>query len=182
MEFSVEECPKAPTSGRPLFTFEQFHTLRNETLAILSRYGTVGPNGKLCIRDSAEQSTEVWSGDGIMHDRHSDFYVVSDIWNRWLSRILSNETGFTVVSAKDSPLDGARTSAFKHGDRTVRKFSATPTLGVLSSWRANTWGLEWTRLGFRHSSRPRGIAWRGMILPQRSTRFLDDCWRNIPIA
>jgi len=83
VKFSVEECPKAPTSGPPLFMFEQFHTLRNEILSILSRYGTVGPNGKLCIRDSAEQSTEVWSGDGIMHARHPDFYVVSDIWNYW---------------------------------------------------------------------------------------------------
>jgi hypothetical protein len=83
VEFSGEECPKAPTSGPPLFTFEQFHTLRNEVLPILSRYGTVGPNGKQCIRDSAEQSTEVWSGDEIMHARHPDFYVVSDIWNYW---------------------------------------------------------------------------------------------------
>ena len=47
VEFSVEECPKAPTSGRPLFTFEQFHTLRNETLAILSRYGERFANHRL---------------------------------------------------------------------------------------------------------------------------------------
>src|ERR1700730_12818425 len=79
--YSVEECPKAPTSGPPLFTFEEFHTLRNEILSILSRYGTVGPNGKLCVRDSVEQSTEVWSGSGTT--RHPDFYVVSDIWNYW---------------------------------------------------------------------------------------------------
>jgi hypothetical protein len=88
--FSVEECPKAPTSGPPLFTFEQFHTLRNEVLSILSRYGTVGPNDKLNIRDSVEQSMEVWSGDET--PRRPDFFVVSDIWNtqsRWL-RIESN--------------------------------------------------------------------------------------------
>jgi hypothetical protein len=80
VEFCETECPKAPTSGPPLFTFQQFHTLRNEILSILSRYGTIGPNGKLCLRESIEQSSEVWSGDSA---RHPDFYVVSDIWNYW---------------------------------------------------------------------------------------------------
>ena|SRR5271167_3808790 len=94
VEFSVEECPKAPSSGPPLFTFEQFHILRNETLSILSRYGTVGPNGKLCIRDSVEQSTELWSGDGTA--RHPDFYVVSDIWNYW-SRWIRIESGIHFI-------------------------------------------------------------------------------------
>ena len=80
VQFSAEECPKAPNSGPPLFTFEQFHTLRNEIFAILSRYGTVGPNGKLHIQDSVELDTEVWMGEG---NRHPDFYVVSDIYNFW---------------------------------------------------------------------------------------------------
>jgi hypothetical protein len=80
VEFSLDECPKAPNSGPPLFTFEQFHTLRNEALSILSQYGTVGPNGGLCIRDSIELSTEVWSGGG---DSHPEFFVVSDIYNLW---------------------------------------------------------------------------------------------------
>jgi hypothetical protein len=91
--FSVEECPKAPTSGPPLFTFEEFHTLRNEILSILSRYGTVGPNGKLCIPDSVEQSTEVWAGNGT---HQPDFYVVSDIWNYW-SRWLRIEAGLHLI-------------------------------------------------------------------------------------
>jgi hypothetical protein len=80
LEFSVEECPKAPTSGPPLFTFAQFHALRNEILSILFRYGTAGPNGKLRINESVDLSTEVWAHDG--NDK-PDFYVVSDIWNRW---------------------------------------------------------------------------------------------------
>src|SRR5437763_3618039 len=95
VEFSVEECPKAFTSGPPLFTFEQFHTLRNEILSILSQYGTVEPNGKLCIQDSEEQSTEVWSGAGTT--RHTDFYVVSDIWNYW-SRWIRIESGLHLIN------------------------------------------------------------------------------------
>lgn len=113
VEFSVEECPKAPTSGPPLFTFEQFHTLRNEILSILSRYGTVGPNGKLCIRDSAEQSSEVWSEDGITRARHPNFYVVSDVsncWSRWIriesglrfiTKPLLDELAMTLLPAPD---------------------------------------------------------------------------------
>jgi hypothetical protein len=93
VEFSVEECPKAPTSGPPLFTFEQFHTLRNEILSILSRYGTVGPNGRLCIPDSVEQSMEVWAGGGT---RHPEFYVVSDIWNYW-SRWIRIESSLRLI-------------------------------------------------------------------------------------
>ena len=80
VEFSLAECPKAPDSGPPLFSFEQFHRLRNEVLAILSRYGTFGPNGSLSIKESVELGTEVWQGDG---SRHPDFYVVSDIWDFW---------------------------------------------------------------------------------------------------
>lgn len=60
VEFSVEECPKAPNSGPALFSFEQFHGL--------------------CAKESVEQETEVWYGDGT---RPLDFYVVSDIWNYW---------------------------------------------------------------------------------------------------
>ena len=93
VEFSVEECPKAPTSGPPLFTFEQFHTLRNETLSVLSRYGTVGPNGKLCIQNSVDLSAEVWSGDG---NPHPDFFVVDDIWNYW-SRWIRIEGGLHLI-------------------------------------------------------------------------------------
>jgi hypothetical protein len=80
VEFSLEECPKGPSSGPPLFTFEQFHGLRNEVLSILSRYGTFGPNGRLRINESVELDTEVWHGDAA---RYPDFYVVSDIWNFW---------------------------------------------------------------------------------------------------
>lgn len=79
-EFSVEECPKAPTSGPPLFTFAQFHAIRNEILSILFRHGTAGPNGTLRISESINLSTEVWSDDG---NNKPNFYVVSDIWNRW---------------------------------------------------------------------------------------------------
>jgi hypothetical protein len=67
VEFSLEECPKAPNSGPPLFTFEQFHGLRNEVLSILSRYGTFGPNGRLRINESVELDTEVWHGDAARH-------------------------------------------------------------------------------------------------------------------
>jgi hypothetical protein len=85
---------EGPNSGPPLFTFEQFHALRNEILSVLSGYGTVGPNGKLCIRDSVEQSTEVWSGEGTA--RQPDFYVVSDIWNYW-SRWIRIESGLNLI-------------------------------------------------------------------------------------
>ena len=81
VEFSDEECPKAPNSGPPLFTFEQFHRLRNEVLSIVGRYGTFAPNGRLCIEESVELGTEVWLGDAT--SRHADFFVVSDIWNYW---------------------------------------------------------------------------------------------------
>ena len=80
VEFSAEECPKAPSSGPPLFTFAQFHAFRNQILSILFRYGTAGPNGTLRINESINLSTEVWSHDG---NTKPDFYVVSDIWNRW---------------------------------------------------------------------------------------------------
>lgn len=94
-EFSAEECPKAPTSGPPLFTFEQFHTLRNEVVSILSRYGTVGPVGKLRIQESVEQSTEVWSEGA--SSRNPDFYVVSDIWNYWSRWIRIESRGFEFI-------------------------------------------------------------------------------------
>jgi hypothetical protein len=84
VEFSTEEWPKASGSGPPLFTFQEFHTLRNEVLSILSTYGTFGPNGKLRVEESVEESVDIWSGDAT---RHPDFYVVSDIWNfrsRWI--------------------------------------------------------------------------------------------------
>jgi hypothetical protein len=89
--FSSEECPMAPVSGPPLFTFAQFHTFRNEILSLLSEYGTVGPNGKLHIRESVELDTEVWYGTGSRSPRNPDFYVVSDIWNYW-SRWVRIET------------------------------------------------------------------------------------------
>jgi len=81
---------EAPTSGPRLFTFEQFHTLRNEILSILFRYGTVGPNGELCTRDSVGQSIEVWARDVV---RHPDFYVVSDI--------LLDELAMTLIPTPD---------------------------------------------------------------------------------
>jgi hypothetical protein len=74
VEFSSEECPKAPTSGPPLFTFAQFHTFRNELLSVLSQYGTIGPKGKLRMRESLELGTEVWSGAA---SKHPDFFLTS---------------------------------------------------------------------------------------------------------
>ena len=95
VEFSLEECPKAPDSGPPLLTFEQFHGLRNEVLSILSRYGSFGPNGRLGIEESVELGTEVWHGDA---SRHPDFYVVFDIWNYW-SRWIRIESELRLIRA-----------------------------------------------------------------------------------
>lgn len=81
VEFSAEECPKSPTSGPPLFTWQEFHSFRNEVVSILSRYGSIGPMAKLLIRESEEQSGEVWGCGSVR--RNPDFFVVADLWNHW---------------------------------------------------------------------------------------------------
>src|SRR6516225_8319591 len=77
--FSHDECPRAPTSGPPLFTWREFYGFRNAVLAVLRRYGTVGPMGELPIRLPWWLSKTAWK----VGTRNPDFFVVDDMWNRW---------------------------------------------------------------------------------------------------
>ena len=77
--FSHSECPRAPTSGPPLFTWREFYSFRNTLLRILSRYGTTGPSGELPILETWELSEDAWKSG----TSNPDFFVVSDMWNQW---------------------------------------------------------------------------------------------------
>ena len=68
IEFSREECP---FSNRD-HTWQQFYTLRNAVLDILSSYGSVGPMGQMPILGSYEESQDSWHGG----DLNPDFLVV----------------------------------------------------------------------------------------------------------
>src|SRR5262245_11103032 len=70
IEFSREACPFANRDH----TWQQFHTFRNGVLDILSRYGTVGPTGKMPILETYEESVDEWQGG----DAKPDFFVVDD--------------------------------------------------------------------------------------------------------
>jgi hypothetical protein len=70
IEFSQEACP---FSNRD-HTWQQFHTFRNGVLDILSRYGSVGPYGKMPILDTYEESEDEWR----VIDSKPDFFVVDD--------------------------------------------------------------------------------------------------------
>lgn len=71
MPFSKERCPF--DKGRA-HTWQQWHSFRNAVLDILSRYGTVGPLGKLPILESYEESLSEWH----VTTRRPDFFVVDD--------------------------------------------------------------------------------------------------------
>jgi len=77
--FSTDECPKAPTSGPPLFTWRDFYAFRNSVLRTLQNYGTVGPMGEMPILRSWEASQAARRAD----TRRPDFFVVDDMWNSW---------------------------------------------------------------------------------------------------
>jgi len=70
MEFSREVCPFSNRGH----TWQQFHTFRNGVLGILSRYGSVGPLGKIPILDSYEESYDASRGG----KTKPDFFVVDD--------------------------------------------------------------------------------------------------------
>jgi hypothetical protein len=51
--FSKEQCPFDKNREH---TWQEWHTFRNAVLDILSRYGSIGPLGKLPILDTYEES------------------------------------------------------------------------------------------------------------------------------
>ena len=69
--FSEEHCP---FDKNRVHTWQEWHSFRNAVLDILSRYGSVGPVGKLPIRDNYEESTNEWH----VATREPDFFVVDD--------------------------------------------------------------------------------------------------------
>ena len=76
------ECPPSPTSGPPLFTWQQYYRFRNSILNVLSKHGSVGPEGQLPILQTWELSDAAWE----MGTSSPDFFVISDLynyWNRW---------------------------------------------------------------------------------------------------
>jgi hypothetical protein len=81
IEFSRKECP---FSNRD-YTWQQFHTFRNEVVDILSPYGSVGPSGKMPILDTFEESLDAlrsqWRSmpkDSQVGNSKPDFFVVDD--------------------------------------------------------------------------------------------------------
>jgi len=69
--FSREECPFDKPREH---TWRQWHSFRNHVLDILSRYGTVGPMGKMPMLDTREESDNEWQ----VANKNSDFFVVDD--------------------------------------------------------------------------------------------------------
>jgi hypothetical protein len=69
--FSKEQCP---FDKNRVHTWQEWHSFRNAILDILRRYGTIGPLGKLPIRDTYEESTDEWH----VTTRKLDFFVVDD--------------------------------------------------------------------------------------------------------
>jgi hypothetical protein len=69
--FSKEQCPFDKTC---IHTWQEWHSFRNAVLDILSKYGSVGPLGKLPILDTYEESTNEWH----VTTRKPDFFVVDD--------------------------------------------------------------------------------------------------------
>jgi hypothetical protein len=77
-ELSVRVIPFSKEQGRfdknRVHTWQEWHSFRNDVLDILSRYGTVGPLGKLPILETFEESTNEW----YVTTRKPDFFVVDD--------------------------------------------------------------------------------------------------------
>ena len=69
--FSKEQCPFDKNREH---TCQEWHTFRNAVLDILSRYGSIGPLGKLPILDTYEESWNQWHGA----TNKPDFFVVDD--------------------------------------------------------------------------------------------------------
>src|SRR5215467_15372667 len=69
--FSEEQCP---FDKNGVHTWQEWHSFRNAVLDILSRYGSVGPMGKLPILDTYEEATNSWK----VATRKPDFFVVDD--------------------------------------------------------------------------------------------------------
>lgn len=68
---SREECLFDKTREH---TWREWHSFRNYVLERLSRYGTVGPMGKMPILDTHEESDDAWQGA----NENPDFFVVDD--------------------------------------------------------------------------------------------------------
>jgi hypothetical protein len=77
--FSTAECPQAPTSGPPLFSWREYYGFRNAVLQVLRRFGSVGPMGEMPLLADWESSEEAWRSE----TRDPDFFVVDDMWNEW---------------------------------------------------------------------------------------------------
>ena len=69
--FSKEDCP---FDNNREHTWREWHSFRNGVLDILGRYGTVGPLGKLPIRETYEESQDEWN----VATLKPDFFVVDD--------------------------------------------------------------------------------------------------------
>jgi hypothetical protein len=82
LPFSTQECPAAPSSGPPLFTWREYYAFRNALLRVLRAYGTVGPMGEMPLLADWESSEAAWPSE----TSAPDFFVVDDMWNdrsRW---------------------------------------------------------------------------------------------------
>jgi hypothetical protein len=71
VRFSEEQCPFDKSR---VHTWREWHSFRNAVLDILSRYGSIGPLGKLPILDTYEESQNQWHAA----TRKPDFFVVDD--------------------------------------------------------------------------------------------------------
>jgi hypothetical protein len=69
--FSSEDCP---FDNRRKHTWQEWHSFRNHVLDTLSRYGSVGPMGKMPILDTYEISKDAWESTS----KRPDFFVVDD--------------------------------------------------------------------------------------------------------
>src|SRR5439155_14605253 len=77
--FRKDECPAAPTSGPPLFTWREYCRFRNALLGVLRAYGTVGPMGEMPIREDWGSAQAAWQSE----TSDPDFFVPDDLWNQW---------------------------------------------------------------------------------------------------
>jgi len=77
--FNAVECPPAPTSGRPLFTWREYFAFRNALLRVLRRFGSVGPMGEMPLLSDRATSEAAWR----FETAEPDFFVVDDMHNEW---------------------------------------------------------------------------------------------------
>jgi hypothetical protein len=69
--FASEDCP---FDKSPQHTWREWLSFRNHVLDTLSRYGSVGPLGKMPILATYEESNDAWEGAS----KRPDFFVVDD--------------------------------------------------------------------------------------------------------